>query len=416
MEEATRLKDLGNALMGQNRFAQAAEQYSRAIGLCPTAILLANRAQAYIKLESYGLAIRDADDAIALDAAYVKSYYRRGSANFALGRLKEARKDFRAVVKMLPGDAEAARKLKACEKAIKEEAFLKAIETEAEAGVPEVDPASIPVEESYDGPRLNDCGPDAAPHELVSIDFVRAMISRFRDSKLVHRRYVVQMLQAAKRHFRSLPSLLRLQLPEVEGGRHFTVCGDTHGQFFDLCNIFELGGFPSPSNPYLFNGDFVDRGSFSFEVVTTLLALSLACPGAVHMLRGNHETKNMNKIYGFEGEVRAKYDDRVMALFTEVFNWLPLAAVLQDKVFVVHGGLSTQDDGRITLAQISAIPRGREPPESGLMSELVRCTHCLVVTLIWLFSCGATLSQIADARRAKGGSGSPSVRIIPGGF
>lgn len=373
MEEAARHKDLGNTLMGQNRFAQAAEEYSLAIGICPTAIFLANRSQAYIKLESYGLAIRDADEAIELDPSYVKAYYRRGSAHFALGKLKEARKDFRAVVKMLPGDAEAARKLKACEKAIKEEAFLKAIETDGEASQPEIDPASIPVEDSYDGPHLSLCGPEASPSELISVDFVRAMIARFRDGKLVHRRYVVQMLQAAKRYLRGLPTLIRLQLPETEGGSggRFTVCGDTHGQFFDLCNIFELGGFPSATNPYLFNGDFVDRGSFSFEVVTTLLALSMACPGAVHMLRGNHETKNMNKIYGFEGEVRAKYDEKVMSLFTEVFNWLPLAAVLQDKVFIVHGGLSTQDDGRITLAQINALPRGREPPESGLMSELV---------------------------------------------
>jgi hypothetical protein len=80
-------------------------------------------------------------------------------------------------------------------------------------------------------------------------------------------------------------------------------------------NIFEKGGFPSETNPYLFNGDFVDRGSFSFETVFTLLAIKLSCPKGLFMLRGNHETKNMNKIYGFEGEVKHKYDDSVMQLF-----------------------------------------------------------------------------------------------------
>ena len=75
----------------------------------------------------------------------------------------------------------------------------------------------------------------------------------------------------------------------------------------------------------------MDRGSFSFETVFTLLAIKLACPGALYMHRGNHETKNMNKIYGFEGEIKHKYDDTVMNLFTEVFNWLPIASVISNK-------------------------------------------------------------------------------------
>lgn len=338
-----------------------------------------------------GLAILDANEAISLDPGYIKAYYRRGSANFALGKLKDARRDFKTVVKLVPSDAEANKKLKACEKAIREEAFLKAIESEnnGSVAVVNIDPSQISVEDSYDGPHLSTGDSDAnsngsssssANGSLVSLDFVRAMISRFRDQKSIHRKYVVQMLLAAKEMFSGLPSLLRLSLSPPSsssaerGGdkeeRRFTVCGDTHGQFYDLCNIFEIGGFPSESNPYLFNGDFVDRGSFSFEVVMTLIAIKLACPSGLHMLRGNHETRNMNKIYGFEGEVRAKFDEQVMALFTAVFNWLPLAAVIQDAVFVVHGGLSTQEGG-VSLGAIASVPRNREPPESGLMSELV---------------------------------------------
>ncbi|CAM9682782.1 unnamed protein product [Hapterophycus canaliculatus] len=114
---------------------------------------------------------------------------------------------------------------------------------------------------------------------------------------------MVQILCQSYKVLKSSPSLMRLHIPEGDGG-HFTVCGDTHGQFYDVLNIFKLNGLPSAKNPYLFNGDFVDRGSFSLEVVTTFLALKLAEPEGIFLTRGNHESKNMNKIYGFEGEVR----------------------------------------------------------------------------------------------------------------
>lgn len=136
-------------------------------------------------------------------------------------------------------------------------------------------------------------------------------------------------------------------------------------------NMFQIGGMPSSTNPYLFNGDFVDRGSFSLEVIVTLLAFKLAIPDGLHMTRGNHETKGMNKIYGFEGEVKHKYDNVVMQLFSEVFQWIPLCAVINDAVFVVHGGLSTINSGCVTLKEIEELKRDREPPESGLMSDLM---------------------------------------------
>ena len=99
--------------------------------------------------------------------------------------------------------------------------------------------------------------------------------------------------------FKALPSLLRLSLPVINSSGsdttptvgHFTVCGDTHGQYYDVLNIFELGGLPSEENPYLFNGDFVDRGSFSFETAFLLILHKLAQPNALHMHRGNHETR-----------------------------------------------------------------------------------------------------------------------------
>jgi serine/threonine-protein phosphatase 5 len=375
---ANALKDEGNTFLQQKQYSSAAQKYSEAIELRPTAVFYSNRAMAMIKLESYGSAILDANESIALDPAYIKAYYRRGSANFALGKTKEARKDFRTVCKLKPKDADAKKKLLACEKAVKAQMFLDAMESEQTAPLSQkLSIDEIEVESSYDGPHLEYVETADGKDAVVTPEFVMQMMDRFKSQKSIHKKYMMQLLVAAVKYLSKQSTLLRVSLPTKSS--HITVCGDTHGQFFDLCNIFEQGGMPSPTNPYLFNGDFVDRGSFSLEVVVTLLAFKLAMPDALFMLRGNHETKGMNKIYGFEGEVKHKFDDNVMGLFTEVFHWLPLAAVIQDTVFVVHGGLSTANDGAVSLDDINSIQRNREPPESGLMSDLMWSGKCFVL-------------------------------------
>ncbi|KAG7383825.1 Serine/threonine-protein phosphatase 5 [Phytophthora boehmeriae] len=360
---ADELKVQGNEALAHFKFTTAVEFYTRAIELAPTAIFYANRAAAHVKSESYGLAIDDASAAIELEPSYIKAYYRRGSAQLALGHHKKAVKDFRLVVRMKPQDRDARAKLKLCEKIIKEAAFAAAIQSERNLPLSEtIDVNSLVVDPAYDGPTL--------PDDMTQIkpDFIVALMDRFKRGKLLHRKFVIQILLKLKEMFSAMPSLLRIGLAD-DPDAHFTVCGDTHGQFYDVCNIFSLNGLPSESNPYLFNGDFVDRGSFSFEVVMTLFAMKLVYPQHVHLLRGNHESKNMNKIYGFEGEVKHKYDETVMQLFTEVFNWLPLAAVIENRVLVVHGGLFSEEN--VTLADIEKIDRNHEPPESGLMSDLM---------------------------------------------
>ncbi|CAE8693289.1 unnamed protein product, partial [Polarella glacialis] len=148
-----------------------------------------------------------------------------------------------------------------------------------------------------------------------------------------------------------------------------TVCGDVHGQYYDLLNIWELNGVPSEDNPYLFNGDFVDRGSFSVEVILILFAWKLAFPRHLNLARGNHETRNMNKLYGFEGEVTKKYDEDLYQLFCEAFCLLPLCHVINKQVFVVHGGLFSKDD--VSLDAIRRVNRDCEPPDEGLMTEML---------------------------------------------
>lgn len=295
----------------------------------------------------------------SLDPKYIKAYYRRGSANYALGKLKLALKDFKTVVSIVPKDPDALKKMKACEKAVKEEAFLKAIESEDGSGGGELlsatDIDAIVVDSSYTGPKLTI---DENQNIIITTDFVKETISYFREQKLLHRKYVLQILRAGIRMFEKLPALLRLSLPsdqQLKGDSvdiysantscgTFTVCGDTHGQFYDLCNIFQIGGFPSDMNRYLFNGDYVDRGSFSFETVFSLLIVKLSSPSAVHMLRGNHETKNMNKIYGFLGEIKHKYDDQVSIRCILNKNWFSIFMLIVSMLFYIQYDFSIGDE------------------------------------------------------------------------
>ena len=245
------------------------------------------------------------------------------------------------------------------------------------------------MDSSYKGPRLEE-------GDVVSLPFIRAMMDHFKDGgKLAvrraraalpprtsparataaasreprprARRYALAILLQVKAVLEALPTI---QEVDVAAGAHLTVCGDVHGQYYDLLNVFELNGLPSPENPYLFNGDFVDRGSWSAEVVLTLFAFKVLYPGAMHLQRGNHETKAMNTVYGFDGEVRAKLNETASKLFAEVFCCLPLGAVLGGKVFVVHGGLFSRDD--VTLDELKAINRFREPPDEGPFCEARR--------------------------------------------
>lgn len=134
-----------------------------------------------------------------------------------------------------------------------------------------------------------------------------------------------------------------------------------------MLNIFSINGNPSETNPYLFNGDFIDRGSFSVEVIVTLLAWKALLPNHMFMARGNHESKNLNKMYGFEGEVKHKYDVKTYDLFSEVFCYLPLAHCINNKIFVTHGGLFSKDG--IKIKDIEKVNRVREPPDEGIMCE-----------------------------------------------
>ncbi|KAI8877755.1 protein phosphatase 5 [Backusella circina FSU 941] len=362
---AEEVKNEANVLFKEKKFPDAIKKYSEAIELNDkVASYYSNRAFCHLKLESYGYAISDADAALAIDPTFAKANYRRASANMALGKFKDALKDLRVVSKRAPGDRDAKAKLDECAKIVKRIEFEKAIEhNETRRSVADsLDVNAIAVDASYSGPRINE------ETNKVDAEFVNAMVEAFKEQKKIHKKYAFMIILAIRQMMLELPSLIDVQVPK--DGK-LTVCGDVHGQFYDFINIFNTNGYPSEKHAYLFNGDFVDRGSFSIEVILTLFAYKWLYPNRLFLARGNHETDNMNKVYGFEGEVKAKFSEMMFKLFSETFNALPLSHVIENKIFVTHGGLFSRDD--VTLDDIRKIDRlsQGQPGNDGLMCELL---------------------------------------------
>merc|ERR1711963_703523 len=141
-----------------------------------------------------------------------------------------------------------------------------------------------------------------------------------------------------------------------------TVCGDIHGQFYDLKDLFKVGG-DVPDTNYLFMGDFVDRGFYSVETFLLLLALKVRYPDRITLIRGNHESRQITQVYGFYDECLRKYGSiTVWRYCTEIFDYLSLSAIIDGRIFCVHGGLSPSIQ---TLDQIRTIDRKQRCPATG---------------------------------------------------
>ncbi|OAF68327.1 hypothetical protein A3Q56_03930 [Intoshia linei] len=381
IQKSIELKNKANQYFKKESYLESVNLYSKAIEMYPNdAVYWANRSFANLKLEFFGQSLSDAVKAFQINPKYIKAIYRQACAYIGLSDLKKAVQLFKKVTAAYPNDSDAKNRYLSCKKLVQQQAFCKAMSSDIE--VNRTNFKNIEVSASYDGPSFED--------DNVTPEFALQLVDYLKNQKLLHKKYVYKIIELSTALFSKQKSLVDVDIPEKG---IFNVCGDVHGQFYDLLNIFSQTGYPSNKNAFviflmfiytLFNGDFVDRGSFSIECILILLTFKLCYPDHFFMARdkvfetdnlsrlsleiGNHETINMNQVYGFDGEVRSKYSSEMIPLFTNLFNQLPLAHVIDKKIFVTHGGLVDRD---ITLNEIREIKRNCQPIDNTPMCQLL---------------------------------------------
>lgn len=387
--EAAKIKTKANQAFASHNFVEAVRLYTQAIEVNPLdATYWCNRAAARTKLEEYGFALSDASKAIEVDPKYAKAFYRRATCYLQIAKPQLAVADFKKVVALEPRNTVVQSQLTATQKLVRRIEFEKAIEVEGEKNPVErcheiIAEGGCEVEKAYAGPQLS-TGDDGK--YVMTEEFIKGMIEWFKAGKNLPRRYAWEIILGACSHFVKEESLVNLDLQD---GVTCDVIGDVHGQFYDLLNLYSLTGTPTEKHCLLMNGDLVDRGSWSIEVILTAFAYKWLYPTRMFINRGNHEAKDMNRTYGFEGEAKHKHGEQTYKLFAHVFTTLPLATLVSatkaptetstttilspqglKRYFVVHGGLFSKDG--ITLDDVRKIPRiGRQPGQDGLMSDLL---------------------------------------------
>lgn len=205
---------------------------------------------------------------------------------------------------------------------------------------------------------------------VITLANAQDMIESCRNGQKIQRHVLVRVVTEATALFKAEPTLVEFK---VAPANHVTVIGDLHGQLDDLLLIFRENGLPSNTNPYVFNGDFVDRGDRGVEIAVIIYLFKILYPHHVRVNRGNHEETSITQVFGFMKECELKYDRFVFELFCESFRHLPLATLLDSRVLVVHGGVGRE---LVPLRELNALDRAsydltrwREKPKARVDRE-----------------------------------------------
>ncbi|XP_075213988.1 serine/threonine-protein phosphatase alpha-2 isoform-like [Lycorma delicatula] len=206
---------------------------------------------------------------------------------------------------------------------------------------------------------------DDGPRDRFNVDSIISKLLEVRGAKVqknvqLQEGEVKALCMKVREIFMSQPPLLELEAP-------LKILGDTHGQYYDLLRWFEMSGFPPESN-YLFLGDYVDRGKQSLETICLLMAYKIKHPLNFFLLRGNHECAAINRIYGFYDDCKRRFNIKMWKTFIDVFNCLPVAAVIEEKIMCMHGGLSPELKD---FDQIRKLERPMDVPDKGLVCDLL---------------------------------------------
>ena len=155
-------------------------------------------------------------------------------------------------------------------------------------------------------------------------------------------------------------SLLKISAP-------LYICGDIHGQYYDLLRVFDILKYP-PQSTFLFLGDYVDRGKQSLECLLLLLCLKIKYPDKIFLLRGNHECEALNKMYGFFDECKRRLSIKCFKKIITLFNIMPISALINENILCMHGGLSKDLQN---IEQINKILRPTDIPNEGLLCDIL---------------------------------------------